>query len=128
MTGCSPSLGFGDRERAIGHYLSKKYRHDTDAPETSVERCEHIVAAFATLHAAGHGYLLGPSLTALDLAWAAFAALLRPLPEALCPMKPLWRDLYTWTPSQTSAASLDALLSFRERVYRDHLPLPVDVG
>jgi len=119
---------FTDRERAIGHYLSKKYRHDTDSAEASTQRCEQIVAAFATLPAAGHDYLLGANLTALDLAWAAFAALIQPLPEQLCPMKPLWRDLYTWTPAQTPRESLDALLSFRERIYREHLTLPVDLG
>jgi hypothetical protein len=46
----------------------------------------------------------------------------------LCPMKPLWRDLYTWMPSVTPRHTVEALLSFRERIYRDWLPLPVDLG
>jgi len=46
----------------------------------------------------------------------------------LCPMKPLWRDLYTWMPSVTPHHTVEALLSFRERIYRDWLPLPVDLG
>jgi hypothetical protein len=119
---------FTERERAIGHYLAKKYRHDTDSVEASTRRCEQTVSAFASLHAARHDYLLSSSLTALDLAWAAFAALIQPLPEEMCRMKPLWRDLYTWTPSETSGKDLDALLSRRERIYRDYLPLPVDLG
>jgi hypothetical protein len=119
---------FAERERAIGHYLAKKYRHNTDSVEASTQRCEQIVSTFATLHAAGHDYLLGPSLTALDLAWAAFAALIQPLPEEMCQMKPLWRDLYTWTASETPRERLDALLSLRERIYRNHLSLPVDLG
>jgi glutathione S-transferase len=119
---------FGARERAIGQYLSQKYRHNTDSVESSTKHCEEIVATFARLRAAGGDYLSGPSLTALDLAWAAFAALIRPLTEDLCPMKPLWRDLYTWVPSATSRHAVEALLSFRERIYRDWLPLPVDLG
>lgn len=119
---------FGERERAIGHYLSQKYRHSTDSVEASTEYAEKIVATFAGLHAAGHDYLLGPDLTALDLAWAAFAALLQPLPEDLCPMKGLWRDLYTWMPTQTPAHTVAELLARRERVYRTWLPLPVDLG
>jgi len=119
---------FGERERGIGQYLSKKYRHDTDSLAGSTQHCEAIVATFASLQSAGHEYLLGSSLTALDLAWAAFAALLQPLPEDLCPMRPLWRDLYTWVPTVTPHHDVQALLAFRERIYREWLPLPVDLG
>jgi glutathione S-transferase len=119
---------FGERERAIGQYLAKKYRHSTDSAERSIQHCEAVVATFAGLRGAGHDYLSGASPTALDLAWAAFAALLQPLPEELCPMKPLWRELYSWTPSMTSRHSVEELLSFRDRIYRDSLPLPIDLG
>jgi glutathione S-transferase len=119
---------FGERERGIGQYLSQKYLHNTDSVEGSTKHCEEILSTFAGLRAAGHDYLLGSSLTALDLAWAAFAALIQPLSEDLCPMKPLWRDLYTWMPSVTPHHTVEALLSFRERIYRAWLPLPVDLG
>lgn len=119
---------FGERQRGIGQYLLQKYQHNTDSVEGSTKHCEEIVSTFADLQAAGHDYVSGSSLTALDLAWAAFAALIQPLPEDSCPMKPLWRDLYTWTPSATPRHTVEALLSFRERIYRDWLPLPVDLG
>jgi glutathione S-transferase len=119
---------FGERDRGIGQYLSKKYRHDADSVEESKKRCEEIVSVFAGLLDGGYDYLLGSSLTALDLAWAAFAALIQPLSADLCPMKPLWRDLYTWIPAVTPRHSVEALLSFRERIYRDCLTLPVDLG
>ena len=121
-----PTLG--ERERGVGRYLSQKYRRNTDSVEQSTKHCEEIVSTFAGMRATGHDYLSGSSLTALDLAWAAFAALIQPLPEELCPMKPLWRDLYTWMPSVTPGHSVEALLSFRDRIYRDWLPLPVDLG
>jgi hypothetical protein len=119
---------FGERERGIGHYLSKKYRHNTDSVEGSTKHCEEIVLTFGALQSAGHDYLLGPTLTALDLAWAAFAALIQPLSEGLCPMMPLWRDLYTWMPTVTPLHTVEALLSHRERIYRDWLTLPMDLG
>lgn len=119
---------FGDRERGIGQYLAKKYRYNTDSTEGSTQHCEAVVATFAGLQAAGHNYLLGSSLTALDLAWAAFAALIQPLPEDLCPMRPLWRGLYTWVPSETPHDAVQGLLALRERVYRQWLPLPVELG
>ena len=96
--------------------------------EGSTRHCEEIVLTFGALRSAGHDYLLGSTLTALDLAWAAFAALIQPLSEGLCPMKPLWRELYTWLPSVTPRHTLEALLSHRERTYRDWLTLPVDLG
>ena len=101
---------FGERERGIGQYLAKKYRHNTDSIEGSTQHCEEVVATFAGLQAAGHDYLLGSSLTALDLAWATFAALLEPLPEDLCPMRPLWRNLYTWVPTKTPRHAVEGLL------------------
>ena len=119
---------FGERERGIGRYLSQKYRYDTDSGDGSAKQCEEIVSTFASLRAGGHDYLLGSNLTALDLAWAAFAALIQPLSEALCPMKPLWRDLYTWMPSMTPHHAVEDLLAFRERIYRDWLTLPVELG
>jgi glutathione S-transferase len=119
---------FGERERGVGHYLSKKYVSQTDTVEGATRHCEEIVRSFAALQAAGQDYLSGSALTALDLAWAAFAALIRPLSEDLCPMKPLWRDLYTWMPSATARQGVEALLLHRDRIYRDWLPLPVDVG
>ena len=119
---------FGERERGIGRYLSTKYQHNTDSLEGSAKRCEAVVSTIAALKAVGHDYLLGSSLTALDLAWAAFAALIQPLPEDLCPMRPLWRDLYTWVPAMTPRPAIEGLLAFREQIYRDRLPLPVDLG
>jgi len=119
---------FSERERDIGKYLAAKYRHSADTVENSTRRCEEIVAAFAALRAKAQEYLAGPSLTALDLAWAAFAAMIQALSEDLCPMKPLWRDLYTWMPGATPRNEVEALLAYRDRIYRAWLPLPVDLG
>src|ERR1700723_3197608 len=74
---------FGERERGMGHYLSKKYRRNTDSVERSLKRCEEIVFTFARLRADGHDYLLGSTLTAPDLAWIVVAALIHLLPEGL---------------------------------------------
>jgi len=77
---CSRSPAFGERERAIGQYLARKYRHNTDSVEGSTKHCEEIVSTFARpCGPQATTTLLGSSLTALDLAWAAFAALIQPL-------------------------------------------------
>jgi hypothetical protein len=74
---------------------------------------------------AGRDVLVGELMTAVDLAWAAFAALVKPLPEPECPMQQRWRDLYTWTPESIPAEDVDLLLSHRDRIYEKWLTLPV---
>lgn len=116
---------YGDRERSIGRYLAAKYRHSDDTVAASRRRCEEIVATFVALRETAGEFLLGSSLSVLDLAWAAFAALIRPLAEESCPMATLWRGLYTWMPIESTSERVDALLAHRDRIYRTWLPLPV---
>jgi glutathione S-transferase len=119
---------FHQRERRIGHYQAGKYGYQASQVDQSMQRCEDIVATFARLHAAQNGpgsYLDGNSLSAIDLAWAAFAALIRPLPQEHCPMSDSWRALYCWEPVDTSAETVSALLQRRDRIYAEHLRLPL---
>jgi hypothetical protein len=118
---------YGPRERAVGQYLAAKYSYPGVTAIESRQRCESIVGAFAALDVAKQGFLAGNSLSALDLGWAAFAALIQPLPDELCPMDPLWRDLYTWTPTETASAKVATLLAHRDRIYRDWMEMPVSL-
>jgi hypothetical protein len=117
--------GYGERERAIGRYLGDKYGFTSASLPESRRRCESIVAAFAALNITAEGFFARESLSALDLGWTAFTALIQPLPHDLCPMDTLWRDLYTWTPSESAPDAIAALLAHRDRIYRDWLELPV---
>jgi len=120
-----------ERDRRIGQYLAGKYGYQPDQVHRSLQRCEDIVAAFARLHAAQNGaglYFDGSSVSALDLAWAAFAALIRPLPQEQCPMSDTWRALYTWHPINTAPETVSALLQRRDRIYAEHFELPVVTG
>lgn len=122
------NASFGERERRIGHYLAAKYGYQPGLLQQSSQRCEDIVAVFALLHAARNDsglYFEGDSVSALDLAWAAFAGLIRPLPQEQCPMTDTWRALYTWQPANTSQEAVSALLRRRDRIYAEHLELPV---
>jgi hypothetical protein len=117
---------YGTRERKIGQYLAAKYGYHQGASLIeSRQRCEAIMGAFAALNVAKQGYLTGNSLSALDLGWASFAALIQPLPDDLCPMGKLWRDLYTWTPVETRSSSLAPLLDHRDRIYTEWMELPI---
>jgi glutathione S-transferase len=74
----------------------------------------------------GLDYLVGARLSAADIYWATFAAMLSPLPEQQCPMGEFMRAQYTLTDSALLAAADPILLEHRDRIYRDHLKLPLD--
>jgi hypothetical protein len=116
----------------IGGYLGGRYGYDAAQAEAAPQRVADIVAAFARQLASqrerGRRYLVGERLSVLDLWWAAFAAMLDPLPEELCPMRPELRGSYVVRDPVIRAAIDPALMEHRDSIYRDHLELPVDLG
>jgi len=76
--------------------------------------------------ARGSAYLAGDALSVLDLTWATFAVLVRPLPEDVCPMPAETRALYEMKHPAIEAALDPALLAHRDFVYERHLALPLD--
>jgi hypothetical protein len=129
-----PQLGLADLKAATGQDALPAVFFESERPRSnwleqlslaeSRRRCEHIVSVFAGLVAAERGFLAGNTLSALDIGWASFAALIQPLPNDLCPMDPLWRDIYTWTPAEIAPANITELLAHRGRIYRDWIELP----
>jgi glutathione S-transferase len=115
------------RDKQVGGYLHAKYGVSSDRDYES--RSEAIVSLMAhrlrSQYAAGRSVFVGENLTAVDLAWAAFAALLQPLPESVCPMHARWRDLFSWAPKTVAADDLTLLLAHRDRIYHDFLKLPI---
>jgi glutathione S-transferase len=73
----------------------------------------------------GSGFLVGDALSAADVYWAAFAAMLSPLPAAQCPMPEGMRRSYTLADERALAAADPLLLAHRDRIYREFLPLPL---
>ena len=120
--------GSHSRDQQIGLYLKFKYGA-SNVVEDPQRRCDQIIGMFTERMrhqlSYGKGFLFGDRLSALDLAWAAFAAMIEPLPERQCPMSARWRDLFRWTPQSVSANDVQMLLAHRDRIYRQHLSLPV---
>ena len=71
---------------------------------------------------------MGERLSALDLYWAAFAALVDPLPHAVCPMPEMLRAAYRASDPLIDAAVDPSLLAHRQQIYDDWLELPIDLG
>ncbi|RME64539.1 MAG: hypothetical protein D6782_08100, partial [Alphaproteobacteria bacterium] len=108
--------------------LAAKYDYGGDAARAR----QRIVAIFkmlvARLHAqkaGGSRYFIGDSLTAADIYWAAFCALVKPLPLDLCPVSPGMHETYTERDPAILAAADPILLAHRDYIYERYLELPM---
>ncbi len=117
--GLRPVLG-----RMVVQYGYSRAAADA-APARAARILETLARQLAAQRAAGRRYLVGEQLSALDLYWAAMAALVKPPPADACPMPEPLRTLYGDV-GPTVAAALDpALLEHRDFVYRTHMEYPL---
>jgi glutathione S-transferase len=118
-------------ELPIARHFAARYGYAPALAAAAPARVAEILRAFAAQlaaqRAAGSRYLVGAALSALDLWWAAFAAMIEPLPPELCPMRADTRAAYTVRDPVVRAAVDPALLAHRDFVYREHLELPVEL-
>ena len=126
--GMQGSSGFAGR---VGGYLGKKYGYSGDAGEAAsarvVELLGRLSARLKAQHAAGSPYLVGDALTAADIHAATMLALFRPLPEAQCAMDPKTRASLETRDAATDAALDPVLFAHRDRMYAEHLSLPLSL-
>ncbi len=111
--------------------FGNKYGYSPEAAAAAPAKCADMIATFARRlerqQALGSRYLIGNQLSAVDIYWAAFAAIVKPLPHELCPMLPRTRKLYDCTDPLVRAATTPQLLTHRDFIYREYLELPVDL-
>lgn len=115
--------------KAIVPVLASKYHYDEALVQPARAQQRQIVTTLRDrLHhqqARGRAHLIGDSLSALDIYWAAMAGAIEPLPEELCPNMP--SDMRAgYTDPELRELGGDALFAHRDRIYRDHLKLPMD--
>lgn len=117
--------------RNFSELLGKKYDYSPAAAATASQRIVTILEAFShqldTQRASGSRFLIGHRLSALDIYWACFAALLKPLPDDLCPMPAGFRRMYTCDDATINAAASPALFEHRDFIYQEYLELPIDL-
>ena len=110
--------------------LGDSYGFSVEAAARADDRVCKILRLFAEQLAiqreSGHEYLMGPSLTAVDVYWATFAALIEPMPAERCPMPDMLRAGYGAITPAIAEALDPALLAHRDLVYERHLHLPMD--
>ncbi|HZP44016.1 MAG TPA: hypothetical protein VFB15_00055 [Candidatus Binataceae bacterium] len=117
--------------RKGAEYLGRKYDYSAAAAAGAARRCADVIEIFARQLALqrerGSRFLVGEELSAVDIYWACFAALLQPLPDELCPMPRGFRQMYTCNDPTIMGALTPALLEHRDFIYREYLELPVDL-
>jgi glutathione S-transferase len=125
----SPQVSEGARKGAT--YLGNKYGYDSRQAEGAPAHVAQILSALGrqldAQHQRNSRFLVGDRLTALDIYWACFAALIQPLPDELCRMSPGFRGIYMCTDATVTAATPPELLAHRDFIYREYLELPVDL-
>lgn len=123
--------GNGGFAPPVAQYLGKKYGYRDDSEPAATQRVVDILGALATrLHAqqeAGSDYFIGTSLTALDIYSAVSMSLLLPLPPEQCDMHPKSRAVFELRDERTEAALEPILIEHRDRIYEQHLELPLSL-
>jgi glutathione S-transferase len=111
--------------------FGSKYGYSAAAAMAAPAKAAQIVRALAerleSQRSHGSRFLVGSQLSALDIYWAVFAALIEPLPENLCPMPPEFRRRYICEDPVVRAAVTAQLLAHRDFIYHEYLELPVDL-
>ncbi|MAG29987.1 MAG: hypothetical protein CL908_03720 [Deltaproteobacteria bacterium] len=114
-----------------GRVLGRRYAWSHEAVARANGRILAILQLFsdqlASQRQAGSDYLVGEALSAVDIYWATFAAMLRPLPHELCPMPDMMRTVYASLTREIEDALDAALIAHRDRIYDRHLQLPIDL-
>jgi len=109
--------------------LGRRYGYSREAAAKAPGRVAAILSALSALlrdqYAAGRRFFVGDRLSALDIYWAAFAALVEPLPADLCPTPDYLRPLYVLDDREVRSAADPVLLAHRDLIYEKHLELPV---
>jgi glutathione S-transferase len=109
--------------------MAKKYGWSPDMGAIAKPRVLEILNSLdqrlALQQANNQQYLIGDTLSALDIYWATFCALMHPLPDDLCPMLDFIRAAYQSDDDDINSALSQRLIDHQHFIYETHLQLPV---
>ncbi len=114
-----------ENTQRIMHRYHYREAEAKEAPQRAMRILEALAALLHEQRARGVPYFIGDSLGALDVYWAAFSNMYAPLPAELNPMPEQLRALHEVHGPPLSEAD-PILLEHRDRMFRDHLQLPLD--
>ena len=130
LHGSMTSNGARSFPMRIAGYLAASYGYAPDRIDRAHHRVREVLglldATLAASRAAGHSYLLGERLTALDIYLATFITPIVGVTAEECPgMFDVVRPAFTHLGEQVGASMPPALAEHRRRIYREHLPWPI---
>jgi glutathione S-transferase len=118
-----------DQRFAPMRAMARKYNYSAETAQTAARRIAEILRGLSELieeqKTRGSKFLIGQRLSALDIMWAAFAALIKPLPEELCPLPRGTRAGFTNDDPAIEAAASPQLMAHRDFIYHEYLELPL---
>jgi glutathione S-transferase len=114
----------------VSQRLAGKYSYAPERIAPALARMREILHLFdaqlARSRAAGQRYLIGASITALDIYLATFLTYALPLAEADCPqMLARVRPAFAYLVEQIGADVPPALIEHRAYMFKTHLPWPI---
>jgi glutathione S-transferase len=122
--------GRGGFAQPIAAYLGRKYGYregiGSEARRRVIELLGMLAARLHAQRAQGSDTYLG-AFSALDIYSATFMALFEPLPPEQCPMPEPLRAAFESVDAETARALDPILLEHRDRIYAEHLALPLSL-
>ena len=123
--------GAGGFPSGVASYLAAKYGYrEAEAASYQTRVVDILNMLSRRLHAQREHdspFYLGTSLSAVDIYSATFMALFAPLPPGDCPMPEAMRAAFGMREPVTDEALDPILLEHRDRVYAEHLELPLSL-
>ncbi len=114
----------------VAQYLAPSYGYAPDRIDRAHRRVREVLGVLdetlAASRAAGHTYLMGAELTALDIYLAAFLTPIVGVTALECPaMLEAVRPAFAYLGEEVGSELPPALAAHRRRIYGDHLPWPI---
>ena len=125
------SLPEDDDGRAVWAFYGQKYGYTPEGVETASAGIVNILNSFhdqlAGQKSRGSRYLIGNTLSAVDIYWSTCCGFLAPLPDDLCPMASDFRApwAYGCGDADVDKALTPELRAHRDFIYDEHLELPI---
>ncbi len=117
--------------KQFANFMGNKYGYGKEVATAAPTRVASILTAFSRQleeqRKRGSKFLIGDRLSALDIYWACFAALIKPLPDNLCKMTAAFRKMYECEHPAITKAAAPGLFEHRDFIYNEYLQLPVDL-
>ena len=114
------------KQREVAPKMGRKYGSPVSVPD-AIMRIETILTSLtrrlAAQHARGSRFLIGDTLTAVDLYWMSFSNLIQPMDAAMCEMPDRYLAMCRIM-APLLGVDTTSLIAHRDRIARDHFSLP----